>query len=82
MTYQDLWGLTPRDGSKREVIGQATLLPLLDSYPEDPTIKPEAYTGTFQVRDLTKNVPTTMLMANDLSTINVKERMLPENLLH
>lgn len=35
MTYQNVWGLTPKDRSWRAVIGQAVFLPLLVSYPED-----------------------------------------------
>lgn len=38
MTYQNIWGLAPKDKSSRSVIGQSVLLPLLEAYPEDPNL--------------------------------------------
>ena len=35
MTYQNIWGLSPEDGSYRSVIGKAVFLQLLKAYPED-----------------------------------------------
>jgi cell wall-associated NlpC family hydrolase len=35
MTYQNIWGLKPPDGSSRSVIGKAVFFPLLLRYPED-----------------------------------------------
>jgi len=52
MSYQNVWGLTPKDGRRRAVIGQSVLLPLLTSYPEDPALNPLINTKRFQVIDL------------------------------
>lgn len=39
VTYQDIWGLSPADNSRRAIIGRAVVLPLLETYPEDPTLQ-------------------------------------------
>lgn len=49
MTYQTLWGLTPEDRSRRMVIGQSLLFPLLQKYPEDPRLNPLTNTKDFKV---------------------------------
>ncbi len=38
MTYQNVWGISPKDKSQRMVIGQAAFLPLLSSYPKNPNL--------------------------------------------
>ena len=38
MTYQTIWGLSPKDKNKRAIIGQSVLFPLLAVYPEDPSL--------------------------------------------
>lgn len=35
MTYQNIWGLRPPDGSYRAVIGKSVLFPILPAYPEN-----------------------------------------------
>lgn len=52
MTYQNLWGLYPTDKSRRAVIGQSVLLPLLLSYPEDLNLNTLANGKFFQVINL------------------------------
>ncbi|WP_233272966.1 C40 family peptidase [Paraburkholderia acidisoli] len=49
LVYQDVWGLRPADNSRRAVIGGSVVLPLLLSYPEDPSLQSLAATPTFQV---------------------------------
>ena len=36
ITYQNRWGLSPKNGDKRYVIGQSLFFPLLKYYPENP----------------------------------------------
>ena len=42
LTYQDVWGMVPHDHSRRAVIGQSVIFPLLKSFPQDPTLQSEA----------------------------------------
>ncbi|WP_233888634.1 SH3 domain-containing C40 family peptidase [Paraburkholderia flagellata] len=49
LVYQDVWGLRPADNSRRSVIGGSVILPLLLSYPEDPSLESLAGTAVFQV---------------------------------
>lgn len=49
MTYQNLWGFTPKPSVKRVVVGRAAFLPLLLQYPEDTSLVSMADKGTFQV---------------------------------
>jgi hypothetical protein len=35
MTYQNIWGLSPKDNSRRAIIGKAVIFPLKLKYPED-----------------------------------------------
>lgn len=38
MTYQNLWGLRPKDADSRSIIGSALFFPLLTMYPERPDL--------------------------------------------
>lgn len=38
MTYQDLWGLRPKNGKSRSIVGGSVFFPLLAAYPEDPDL--------------------------------------------
>lgn len=49
MTYQNLWGLKPLDGSRRAVVGKALLLPLLEIFPEDKELNSHANHKDFKV---------------------------------
>jgi cell wall-associated NlpC family hydrolase len=54
ITYQNVWGLSPEDGSIRYVIGRSLFLPLLKSYPENPNIRSLASTTNFKLIYLDK----------------------------
>jgi hypothetical protein len=49
MTYQNIWGLRPDNGSYRAVIGRSVLFPILLSYPEDKNLSSLANRKCFQV---------------------------------
>lgn len=49
LTYQNMWGLKPSDLSRRSIIGQSLLFPLLKSYPEDPQLNSPANSKSFQI---------------------------------
>ncbi|CAM3337751.1 SH3 domain-containing C40 family peptidase [Yersinia entomophaga] len=49
MTFQNIWGLGPKDRSRRSIIGQAVLFPLLLSYPEDRSLASLAAGPIFQI---------------------------------
>lgn len=48
-SYQQMWGMSPKDRNSRSVIGQSVFLPLLTSYPEDKNLVSELDNGLFQV---------------------------------
>lgn len=48
-TYQQVWGLKDKDNTKRSVIGESIFLPLLDKYPEDPSLESELKKQIFRV---------------------------------
>ncbi|RDU99046.1 hydrolase [Trinickia dinghuensis] len=49
LVYQDIWGLSPADDSRRAVIGGSVIFPLLLRIPEDSGLKSLAATGIFQM---------------------------------
>ncbi|VVE63314.1 hydrolase [Pandoraea captiosa] len=49
MTYQNLWGLSPADNSRRNVIGGSVILPLLKTFPEDPEVRSQASKPLFEL---------------------------------
>lgn len=49
LTYQNIWGLKPLDASRRAIIGQSVIFPLLNQYPEDPSLNSPANNKDFQV---------------------------------
>ncbi len=49
MTYQDVWGLRPKDADGRSIIGGSVFLPLLKSYPEDANLQSLAGKSKFEV---------------------------------
>ncbi len=49
MTYQNVWGLSPADNSRRNVIGGSVILPLLKTYPEDPAVRSLAGKPLFEI---------------------------------
>lgn len=52
LTYQNVWGLRPEDGSRRSIIGQSVVFPLLKSYPEDTSLRSLAGGDTFIITDV------------------------------
>ncbi|OAI48409.1 hypothetical protein AYO45_05015 [Gammaproteobacteria bacterium SCGC AG-212-F23] len=49
LSYQNVWGLKPHPPTRRAIIGQAVLFPLLETYPEDKTLASFAARKEFQV---------------------------------
>ena len=49
LTYQNIWALKPLDESRRSIIGKSVILPLVENYPEDPTLNSQANTDNFQM---------------------------------
>lgn len=49
LVYQDIWGLSPADDSRRAVIGGSVIFPLSLKIPEDPSLTSLAATSIFQV---------------------------------
>ncbi len=49
LVYQDIWGLSPADDSRRAVIGGSVIFPLLLRSPEDQSLKSLAATPIFQI---------------------------------
>lgn len=52
MTYQNIWGLRPADGSRRSIIGQSVFFPLLESYEEDTALQSLAAKKWFVITDI------------------------------
>ena len=52
LSYQNMWGLKPRDQSYRLVVGKSVFFPLLPTYPEDGNVVSHAGWGTFVLVDL------------------------------
>ena len=53
MTYQNLWGLRPRDPPDfRAIVGGSVLFPVLDRYPEEPALQSLADKSQFVVTQL------------------------------
>lgn len=49
LSYQQVWGLYPKDKSSRSIIGQAVFLPLLLSYPQDTHLISQLDNNLFQL---------------------------------
>lgn len=49
ITYQNIWGLSPADNSRRNVIGGSVIFPLLETYPEDPSVQSLAGKSLFEI---------------------------------
>lgn len=80
MIYQSIWGLSPSDYSRRAVIGETVLFPLLTQYPEDPTLVSLANKKYFQVAFLDQPNKTNYKAA-PLSAVDLREIALPEGML-
>lgn len=42
LVYENVWGLSPADGSRRAILGQSVILPLLERFPEDTGLASQA----------------------------------------
>nr|WP_199897598.1 SH3 domain-containing C40 family peptidase [Asaia platycodi] len=49
MTYQDVWGLRPKDADGRSIIGGSVFFPLMKSYPENTNLQSLAGKTKFEV---------------------------------
>lgn len=49
MTYQNVWGFVPKDGSTRVVIGKSAFLPMLLQFPQSPELLSQAGKKVFKV---------------------------------
>jgi cell wall-associated NlpC family hydrolase len=49
LVYQDIWGMSPADNSRRAVIGGSVIFPLLLRIPEDRSLQSLAATRVFQI---------------------------------
>ena len=49
LTYQEMWGLKTKTEDSRLIIGKSVLFPLLNSYPENTNIIPQANKDYFQL---------------------------------
>ncbi|ARG97322.1 SH3 domain-containing protein [Legionella micdadei] len=49
VSYQNVWGLSPKSRDKRYVIGQSAYLPLLKYFPENPDINSQANATYFKL---------------------------------
>lgn len=49
LSYQQMWGLSPKDRSSRSVIGKSVFLPLLLSYPEDTDLDSQYDKSKFEL---------------------------------
>ncbi|MGQ3888219.1 SH3 domain-containing protein [Legionella sp. CNM-1927-20] len=73
MTYQNLWGLKPRSGDRREVIGESVLFPMLLEYPEDPSLISLADKSYFQMAYLDQSPN----LLQESKGIDIKSIMVP-----
>lgn len=79
MIYQSIWGLSPADYSRRAVIGETILFPLLAQYPEDPSLVSLASKKYFQVSYLDQQPA--QQYHKGLSEMQLRAFMLPEGML-
>ncbi|MDF1646778.1 MAG: SH3 domain-containing protein [Legionellaceae bacterium] len=49
ITYQNVWGVSPKNGETRYVIGGAVFLPILSFYPKNPQANTQANESTFKL---------------------------------
>ena len=49
MVYEDMWGLAPSDRSRRAIVGQSAIMPLLSTFPEDPALQGQAGGKVFRL---------------------------------
>ena len=77
MTYQNIWGLSPKPATRRAVIGKSVLLPLLLQYPEDTTLISLANKKFFQVSFLNEFPESTILLK--ANRVDLKSLMIGDS---
>lgn len=80
MTYQNIWGLSPNPPTRRAVIGQSVLFPLLLQYSEDPTLISLAAKNFFQVSYLDEFPNKNDTLKS--KTMNLKSLMYPDSITY
>lgn len=55
LSYQEMWGLKPRNQSYRVIVGEGVFFPLLETYPEDKNVLSHAGWSNFILVDLSQN---------------------------
>lgn len=73
LTFQNMWGLSPKPAKRRAVVGKSVLFPLLESYPEDRSLISQANKKVFQITQL--DHPSSNLQKLEL--IDLKDLMYP-----
>lgn len=65
-SYQQVWGLKPKDSSWRSIIGMASFLPIILNYPEEPQAISEIARDQFKLIDLSAkpNQPLQLNLSN------------------
>ncbi|VVC74949.1 hypothetical protein AQUSIP_02230 [Aquicella siphonis] len=76
MTYQNIWGLSPSPATRRAVIGESVVFPLLQRYPEDLSLVPLTAKKYFQVSYLDQWPLDSA--SQRTSRVNLKDLMHPE----
>ncbi|MBA3660599.1 MAG: SH3 domain-containing protein [Gammaproteobacteria bacterium] len=79
MTYQNMWGLHPTPSTRRAVIGQSVLFPMLLKYPEDTTLASPASGKFFQLSYLSE-VPNANAQLIQ-KFFDIKSLMFPSNFM-
>lgn len=77
MTYQNVWGLSPNPPTRRVVIGQSVLFPMLLKYPEDSSLTSLAGKKFFQLSFLDE-LPEHLYKSAII--VNLRSLMYPERL--
>ncbi|MCB1827755.1 MAG: NlpC-P60 family protein, partial [Coxiellaceae bacterium] len=77
MTYQNVWGLSPKSHLARSVIGESVLFPLLKTYPEDNALISLAGKTYFQVAFLDEPMTTPMSFGIQSGKVNLRSLMMP-----
>lgn len=54
LSYQNMWGLKPRDQSYRMIVGKSVFFPIIQSYPEDTKLISHAGWSNFTLIDLSQ----------------------------
>lgn len=78
MTYQDMWGLSPRPSTRRAVIGQSVVFPMMLQYPEDTTLISQADKKIFRVAFLDQMPVDNAALKSQVSRFILRTLMFPD----